>query len=92
MADIPFLKAAAAGDLPSLKILHTDAAITVVDTVSLIAFDALCLVDNLTYLIFFFCQDGKCALHYAAEAGQLETIEWLLSVGFDIDVRTKKGK
>jgi hypothetical protein len=36
-------------------------------------------------------QDGKNALHRAAEEGQVAAAELLLSHGFDIESRTKKG-
>ena len=63
----PYLAAAAAGNVPSLREQYHPTLLRVADA------------------------DGKNALHYAATEGQLEAVEYLVSLGFDINGRTKRG-
>ena len=49
-------------------------------------------MESYIFDLYFNDNDGKCVLHYAAEAGHLELFQYLIEKGGDVDRQSRYGK
>lgn len=96
--DLPLVLAAENGHLDALKVLlsRNPALISYVDSGGRSAFLASCSTARTDVIAFLLAatrnihemdQEGRSALLIAAEAGQLQSMDFLLSHGFDTNIR-----